>query len=221
MSRSFMEEFMSDVFSKNVATSAEDAARIVPRAEFRVFGSGVSDLVQGNMWNGKTVLFKARRMPAETYFLSVNTNEANVKVRDGLLDIKTKVGETPEGYEIFQPRGKFQFPVSKADLETILSHLKVEMRLDAESYDIDTFIGMVRKHPELTPVTVEKMRYGFTIDGIICEYAQVWFNGALVETACAESENYAGMKEVVEGLGIAGMPNTNYLRAAKRVVGME
>ena len=50
-----------------------------------------------------------------------------MKVRDGLLDIKTKVGETPEGYEIFQPRGKFQFPVKREDLATILSHLKVEM----------------------------------------------------------------------------------------------
>jgi len=173
------------------------------------------------MWNGKTVLFQARRMPAETYFLSTRTNEANVKVRDGLLDIKTKTGETPEGYEIFQPRGKFQFPVRKEDLATILSHLKVEMELRQESYTIDEFIAMARKHADLAPVTVEKMRYGFTIEGIICEYAQVWLNGALVETACAESENYAGMKQVVEGLGLAGMPNTNYLRAAKRVVGME
>jgi hypothetical protein len=212
---------MTDVFAKNVATSAEDAARIVPRAEFRVFGRDLIEGVKARMWNGKTVLFQARRMPAETYFLSVNTNEANVKVRDGLLDIKTKVGETPEGYEIFQPRGKFQFPVSKADLATILSHLKVEMELDQDTYAIETFIGMVRKHPGMAPVTVEKMRYGFTIDGIICEYAQVWFNGAMVETACAESENYAGMKQVVEGLGIADLPNTNYLRAAKRVVGME
>jgi hypothetical protein len=212
---------MSDVFASNAATSAEDAAKIVPRAEFRVFGRGVIDIVKPNMWNGKTVLFKAREMPAETYFLSANTNDANVKVRDGLLDIKTKVGETPEGYEIFQPRGKFQFPVSRADLATILSHLEVEMRLDADSYTIDAFIAMARKHPDLAPVTVEKMRYGFTVDGIICEYAQVWFNGALVETACAESENYAGMKAVIEGLGLAGMPNTNYLRAAKRVVGME
>ncbi len=211
---------MADVFGKNVATSAEEAAKIVPRAEFRVFGHGIIALVQEKIWNGKTVLQKARKMPQETYFLSVHTNEVNVKVRDGLLDIKTKVGETPEGYEIFQPRGKFQFPVSKADLATILSHLKVEMKLDAENYEIDTFIEMARKHPELAPVTVEKMRYGFTIDGIICEYAQVWLNGALVETACAESENYAGMKEVVEGLAIADMPNTNYLRAAKRVVGM-
>jgi hypothetical protein len=28
------------------------------------------------------------------------------------------------------------------------------------------------------------------------------------------------MKQVIEGLGIAGLPNTNYLKAAKRVVGM-
>ena len=212
---------MPDVYAKNQATSAEEAAKIVPRAEFRVFEQGVIEHVKERIWNGKTVLFKARRMPEETYFLSVHTNEANVKVREGLLDIKTKVGETPEGYEIFQPRGKFQFPVKKEDLAEILSHLKVEMKLDKDSYTIDEFITMARKHPELTPVTVEKMRYGFTIDGIICEYAQVWFNGALVETACAESEDYAGMKQVVEELGLSDKPNTNYLRAAKKVVGME
>jgi hypothetical protein len=212
---------MPDVFAKNKATSADEAAKIIPRAEFRVFGQGVIELVKEKMWNGKTVLFQARKMPAETYFVSIHTNEANVKVRDGLLDIKTKVSQTPEGYEIFQPRGKFQFPVKQADLAAILSHLKVTAALDKENYAIDEFIGMARKHPDLSAVTVEKMRYGFTIEGIICEYAQVWFNGALVESACVESENYAGMKQVIEGLGIAGMPNTNYLRAAKRVVGME
>jgi hypothetical protein len=214
------EKFMNDVFAKNKATSAEDAAKIVPRAEFRVFGQGVIETVRAHMYNGRTILFQARRMPAETYFISANTNDANVKVRDGLLDIKTKVGETPEGYEIFQPRGKFKFPVSRADLATILSHLKAEMSLDKDSYTIEAFIEMARAHPALRVVTVEKMRYGFTIDGIICEYAQVWLNGALVETACAESENYAGMKTVVEGLGISELPNTNYLRAAKRVVGL-
>jgi len=211
---------MSDVFAANKATSAADAAKIVPRAEFRVFGKDIIELVKAKMWNGKTVLFQARKMPAETYFLSANTNEANVKVRDGLLDIKTKVGETPEGYEIFQPRGKFQFPVKRDDLATIVSHLKVDMPLDQEHCTIEAFIDMARAHPQLVPVTVEKMRYGFTIDGIICEYAQVWFNGAMVESACAESENYAGMKQVVEGLGIAALPNTNYLKAAKQVVGL-
>jgi hypothetical protein len=47
--------------------------------------------------------------------------------------------------------------------------------------------------------------YGFTVDGVICEYARVWFNGAMVETACCESENYAGMRKVVEALGMAAI----------------
>lgn len=211
---------MNDVFAKNVAISAEEASKIVPRAEFRVFGRDVIEGVKSKMWNGKTVLFQARKMPKETYFLSTKTNEANVKVRDGLLDIKTKVGETPDGYEIFQPRGKFQFPVKREDLATILSHLQVEMELTAETYTIEEFIDLARAHPDLCPVAVEKMRYGFTIDGIICEYAQVWFNGAMLESACCESENYDGMRQVIEGLGLATQANTNYLRAAKVVVGM-
>jgi hypothetical protein len=211
---------MADVFAKNTAVSAEEAAKIVPRAEFRVFGHGIIETVREKMWDAGAVLQKARRMPAETYFLSVHTNEANVKVREGLLDIKTKVGETPDGYEIFQPRGKFQFPVKKADLATILTHLKASMNLERDSYSLEEFVELARRHPDLVPVTVEKMRYGFTVEGIICEYAQVYFNGAMLESACCESENYAGMKKAVEALGLAAMPNTNYLKAAKRVVGM-
>ena len=172
------------------------------------------------MWCCKATLFKARVMPAETYILSKKTNEANVKVRDGLLDIKTKVGETPEGFEIFQPRGKFQFPVKREELAEILRNLQVEIALDKDGYTFDEFCDMVREHPELALVTVEKKRYGFSVNGVICEYAKVWFNGAMVETACCESENYEAMKGAVEALGIAELPNTNYLKAAKKVVGM-
>jgi hypothetical protein len=212
---------MPDVYTKNAATTAEEAAKIVPRAEFRVFGQGVIDTVKQKMWDAGALLQKARRMPPETYFLSARTSEANVKVREGLLDIKTKVGQTPEGFEIFQPRGKFQFPVKRDDLAAILAHLKVEMLLERETATIEEFIAMARTHPDLVPVSVEKMRYGFTVAGVICEYAQVWFNGAMVESACCESEDYAAMGQVVEILGIAALPNTNYLKAAKRVVGME
>lgn len=211
---------MADQFAKNAAMSAADAAKIVPRAEFRVFGQDIIDLVQPRLWDAGATLQKARRMPVETYFISRRTDAANVKVRDGLLDIKLKTGETAEGYEIFQPGGKFRFPVPKADLATILGHLQAGMLLDRGSYSIDEFITMARGHADLAPVSVEKMRYGFTVCGVICEYARVWFNGAMVETACCESEDYAAMKKAVDALGIAGLPNTSYLRAAKRVVGM-
>jgi hypothetical protein len=204
----------------NVPTSAEEAAQIVPRAEFRVFGRDLIAGIQARMWNGKTVLFQVREMPTETYLLSARTGEANVKVRDGLLDIKVKTGETADGYEIFQPRGKFRFPVHREELAAILSHLRVETPLPAETYSWDEFLAIASRHPDLVPVTVDKMRWGFTIDGVICEYARVYFNGALLESACVESENYAAMRGVVDSLGLATLPNVNYVAAAKRVVGM-
>ena len=210
---------MTDVFAKNIAVSAADAAKLTPRAEFRVFGRDIIESVKEHMWECKAVLYKARVMPAETYILSKNTNDANVKVRDGLLDIKTKVGETPEGYEIFQPRGKFNFPVKKNELATILEHLKVEMELNKDEYSFNEFCEMAREHNQLALVSVEKKRYGFSVNGVICEYAYVWMNGALIETACCESEDYDSMKGTIEALGLAQKPNINYLKAAKSVVG--
>ena len=207
------------VYDANKATSAEEAEKIVPRAEFRVFGQGVIDIVALAMWSAQAKLFKIRQS-GETYILSRHTNEANVKVRDGLLDIKTKVGETEEGYEIFQPRGKFQFPVKKEELATILQNLEASIELTEQSYSFEEFLELVAESTDLTAVSVEKERYGFSVDGIICEYGEILFNGALVETACVESEDYAAMKNVIEKLEIAGFENTNYLKAAKKVVGM-
>jgi hypothetical protein len=193
---------------------------VVPRAEFRVFGQGVIETVRGHMYNGKTVLQQARRMPAETYVVSAHTDDANVKLRDALLDIKLRVGLTPQGYDIYQPVAKLAFPLSAAQLVVVLSHLAVSTPPAQDTYSAKQFIALARAHPALRVATVEKMRYGFTIDAAICEYAQVWFNGALMETACAESEDHAGLEQVVAGLGLAGMPNTPYVRAAKQVLGL-
>lgn len=208
----------------NVATSAEEAAKIAPRAEFRVFGHGIIEPLKGRLWNGKTVLQQARRMPAETYFVSRRTHGVNVKVRDGLLDIKVKTGETLQGYEIFQPRGKFSFPVAQGDLITILGELKAAVPKELTSLEtcpFEVFLAAVRRHPDLVAVTVEKMRWGFMIDGIICEFAQVYMNGALLESACVESEDHAAMKAVVDSLGLGDRPNTSYIKALGALVGID
>lgn len=210
-----------DVFAQNQATSAEEAAKIVPRAEFRVFGQNIlDDVINRTMWKAHAKLFKIRTS-TETYFLSAKTNEANVKVRDGLLDIKTKVSETADGYEIFQPRGKFQFPVGKQEVATILENMLVKVELTKDTYTIEDFFAIVNAHPDLAAVTIEKKRYGFSVDDIICEYGEILFNGAKLETVCCESEDYTGMKKAIETLEINKYENINYLRAAKRTIGME
>ena len=207
------------VFDPNKATSTEEAEQVIPRAEFRVFGQGIIDIVGISMWHAQAKLFKIRQS-SETYILSRHTNEANVKIRDGLLDIKIKVGETEEGYEIFQPRGKFQFPVKQEELATILGNLQASVKLAQPTCTLDGFLDLVAESPDLTAVAVDKERYGFSVDGVICEYGEILFNGALVETACAESEDYTAMKSVIEKLEIGSFENTNYLKAAKEIVGM-
>ncbi|WP_207262378.1 hypothetical protein [Desulfovibrio sp. Huiquan2017] len=210
---------MKNVYDANAATSAEEASKIIPRAEYRVFGQGVLDIVKKSMWKAQAKLFKVRES-RETYFLSTATNEANVKVRDGLLDIKTKVGETENGYEIFQPRGKFQFPVGKQEVATILENMKAEVNLVKEEYTLDDFIAIVEEHPGLAAVSVFKKRFGFSVNDIICEYGIIEFNGAVLETACCESEDYEGMTKAIEALEIGHLENRNYLKAAKSVIGM-
>ena len=210
---------MTDVFEGNAATTAADAEKLVPRAEFRAFGQNILDIVTTSMWKAQAKLFKIRTS-GETYILSRLTNEANVKIRDGLLDIKTKVSETEDGYEVFQPKGKFQFPVSKEELGKIFESLLVEVALDQDTYTLDEFLGMVGENADLAAVDVQKERYGFSVDGMICEYGKILFNGALLETACVESEDYKGMKSAIKALELEGLENMNYLKAAKRVMGM-
>jgi len=190
----------------------------IPRAEFRVFGQGIIAAMEEKIWNAKAVLFSVRDMPVEYYFVSKKTNEANVKVRASLLDIKMKTGETPEGYEIFQPYKKFNFPVQKQDLQEILSALSVEIPLEQAEYSISDFLNLAKKSSDIAAVEVKKKRYGFTIDGVICEYARVWINGAQIETACCESDAYEKIKTVVQILGLDGMENVSYIKAIKNVI---
>jgi len=211
---------MVDFHPKKAGVSGDDVATTVARAEFRVFEAGVINIVKACMWGAHAVLQGVRRMPLEIYLLSALDDDTNVKVRDELLDIKVKTGHTPQGYEIFQPRGKFPFPVSRPALTAALSELKVSLDLDAEPYGLEDIIAMARRCPELALVSVEKTRYGFTVDGVICEYAEVRFNGALMESACCESDDHAAIARAVEALGLSGFENVNYVKAAKRILGM-
>jgi len=54
--------------------------------------------------------------------------------------------------------------VKREELAAILSSLKVEMTLDKATYTFNEFMAMARQHPDLVPVSVEKMRFGFTVE---------------------------------------------------------
>ena len=160
-----------------------------PRFEFRTFGrdfeesaylmSRLSVPVPEKVWE---------RTSKETYIISRTNDVNNTKIRDGKMDIKTFVQEV-DGLEQWNPLMKGEFPMKAEMLENeVFPAFKVEMaELDKEEYTLEEFLTIVKNHPDLQAVSVEKERFGFMVNDTICEFANVWINGAMVVTVNSES----------------------------------
>jgi hypothetical protein len=190
------------------------------RAEFRVFGHGLIAALQPLLFNGRTVLQQSRRMPPEVYLVPTVLDSANVKVRGGLLDLKVKIDQTPQGFEVFEPRGKWPLPAGAEALIAVQAALGVAEQAAPTASDLPGLLAWARACPALRVVTVEKQRNGFSLDGVVGEYAQVWMNGALLETVCLETEDWAALARLVDELQLSTHPNTSYVRAAQRLLGL-
>jgi hypothetical protein len=193
-----------------------------PRFEFRTFGksfdeaafllSRLSMPVPENVWE---------RFSEEIYILSKTNDVNNTKIRDGKMDIKTFV-QTVDGLEQWNPLMKGEFPM-KAEMliNEVFPAFRVTMpTLTKEVYTLEEFLEIIKNHPDLQAVTVEKERFGYMVNDTICEYANVWINGALVVSVNSESTEMEDIKKTVADLHLEDVENINYLQAIKRVVGM-
>ena len=193
-----------------------------PRFEFRTFGrnfeeaaflmSRLSVPVPEKVWE---------RTSLETYIISRTNDVNNTKIRDGKMDIKTFVQEV-DGLEQWNPLMKGEFPMKAEILEKeVFPAFMVEMdKLEKDEYTLEEFMTIVKNHPDLQAISVEKERFGYMINDTICEYANVWINGAMVVTVNSESTEIDDIKKTIKDLGLEGVENINYLQAAKRITGM-
>jgi len=193
-----------------------------PRFEFRTFGRDFEEAAYRMTRLSVPVPEKVwERTSLETYIVSKTNNINNTKIRDGKMDIKTFVQEV-DGLEQWNPLMKGEFPMKAEIIEKeVFPAFQVEMpKLEKEEYTLEAFLSIVKNHPDLLAVSVEKERYGYMVNDTICEYAMVYINGALVETVNSESTEVEDIKKTIEMLGLDGVENINYLQAIKRVTGM-
>lgn len=193
-----------------------------PRFEFRTFGRDFTEAAY--LMTRLSVPVPAKvweRTSEETYIISKTNDVNNTKIRDGKMDIKTFVTES-DGLEQWNPLMKGEFPM-KAEMlsKEVFPAFKVDMpKLEKEEYTLEEFLQMVKDHPDLQAITVEKERFGYMVNDTICEYANVWINGAMVVTVNSESTELDDIKKTIKDLGLEGVENINYLQAAKRITGM-
>ena len=193
-----------------------------PRFEFRSFGQDFAGAASRMARLSVPVPESVReRRSAETYIMSRTNDVNNTKIRDGKMDIKTYV-QTVDGLEQWNPLMKAEFPVSASVLEDEVfpAFHAGGPELDKEAYSLEEFLAMVEARPNLQAVRVDKQRFGYMVNGTICEVANVLINGARVVTINSESTEIEDVKKTIADLGLSGFENINYLQAIKRVIGM-
>ena len=196
------------------------AEEIKPRFEFRTWAKNFGMVEQKMRQLSPCEMI---REGSEIYIVSAGNNENNTKIRDKLMDIKKFVTEK-EGLEQWNPRMKGEFPMTAATLkEEVFPAFEVEMPdLTRDEYSLDQYLDeIIRPHPQLAPVSVMKRRFAFTVNECITEIAEIEINGACLQTVAVESVDVPAILKAKDMLGLNDYENVNYLRAIKRVIGME
>jgi hypothetical protein len=192
-----------------------------PRFEFRTFGRDFEEAAFLMSRLSVPVPEKVWERTSEEYYIVSKTNDINnTKIRDGKMDIKTFVQEV-DGLEQWNPLMKAEFPISAEILKNeVYPAFMVDVPdFEKDTYSYDEFMEMIKNHPDLQAVKVEKQRFGYMVNDTICEVANVWINGAMVITVNSESTEVEDIKKTITALGLEGVENINYLQAIKRVLG--
>ncbi len=197
----------------------DTVGEIIPRFEFRTFAQNFG-LVETKI--RRLSPCEQIRESSEIYIISAGNDQNNTKIRDGKMDIKVLVNEA-RGLEQWNPRMKGQFPMKTEVLQKeVFPAFGVDMPKFARSeYSLEQYLDeVIHPHPKLTPVRVDKLRFGFTVNGCITEIAHLLINGAAIQTVAVEQEDVNAILKALDQLGLTEFENVNYLRAIKRIIGL-
>lgn len=179
---------------------------IVPRWEWRTFDTGLQE--------AEAALLARRsggdHVSDELYFLS-RTGE-NVKVRDGLMDIKVLREVNADGLEQWIPVMKAGFPLPAAEATKVFEALGVTQPPPVQdSWTLEQFVAALAALPEpLRAVEVHKIRRRATIGKCMAECSEVVADGRRSTTIAVEGEDAAAVMAAVRELGLGAWVNTSY-----------
>lgn len=183
----------------------------MPRWEWRTFGPGV-DAIEAALPG----VFGTDAHGSEERYL-LRPGGGNVKIRDGLMDVKLLREVNADGLERWEPVLKVGFPLSAGDLRVVFDALGAPPPvLGADRYSSDDirvlFDGSVRE------LAVTKRRVRGSVAGCIAEVADVDTVGTATRTFAIESEDARAVAAALGELGLAGTPNVSYPRALAEVL---
>ena len=193
---------------------------VVPRYEFRMFGNNL-DKYESKI---KELSDKEQtRQMDSVYLITPWKRKNNVKIREGVMDIKV-LEEEKAGLEQWNPFLVGRFPLDAAVIKTVVfPALGIESPVfERKKYTLDQFISeVVSIDPDLFVAYVLKTRHAYSVAGCITEIAEIKVNGAFIKTICIEHEDPDNVIKAKTLLGIdESIENVNYPKAMKRIMGL-
>jgi exopolyphosphatase/guanosine-5'-triphosphate,3'-diphosphate pyrophosphatase len=185
---------------------------VVPRWEWRAFGRS---------FGAAEETFGAhppeRVQESDELYLLSKTVDENVKVRDGLLDVKQLEHVNGDGLEQWVPVLKEPFPLAASTAAVVLERLGVPLPSpERDAYTFDEFVReLVTSSPDLLAVQVHKRRQRYTVGGCMTELTDLRTDVGETRTVAVESEDPNRVIATVRDLGLASLPNTSFPRGLK------
>jgi len=186
---------------------------IVPRWEWRVAGEPADDAARR-----LTELTPERERESDEVYVLSRDGDDSVKFRDGHLDVKHLERVSDEGLQQWRPVLKAAFPLSAADVGTVLGALRVRGVTPEPAGTLAELLDrMARRPDDVRAVEVHKRRRHVTVGGCMAEVSDLRAAGAEVRTVAVESEDPERLLAVVRELGLDAAPNTSVPKVLKEL----
>ena len=186
---------------------------IVPRWEWREFGQ-----VSGPAESRLASLAPERVDESDDVYLLAPGSDASVKVRDGLMDVKHRLGVDEEGLERWAPVMKSPFPLSESDAGFVLETLgSAPPSVDRGAGTIEELADAGR---DLRVVDVHKRREHYMLGGCMVELSELRTDRGATRTIAVESEDPGSVVAAVRELGFDPHRNVCVARGLKALVGV-
>jgi len=189
------------------------------RWEWRVFVPSVAEYVPSLTMPLNIV----PRESDELYILNLSSpGLENVKIRNGVLDIKRIRNVNPDGLEKWEPVFKVAFPVKKDDIIKGLGPWGPRAAVLArDRYTVEQLIEeFVAPDPALRAVCVHKSRRRFVFAECLAETVELLIDDVTTQSLSLEHEDPALVLAALRTLGLDAHANTNYPRGIMHVLGI-
>jgi len=195
------------------------AITIVPRWEWRCFAPSLGKLEQA-------IALPSDITPCEsdeTYILNLTGPISdNVKIRDGILDVKRLHQTDADGLELWEPVFKAHFPLDRNAVATAFAAWVPDpAALPRDSFTLEQLISdIVAPQPALRAIGVHKSRRSFIYDGCLAEFVALKVESVTSRSFSLEHEDPRRILAALRVLELDGHANTNYPRGLKRALGL-